>query len=162
MFAKSKINQTLVVALCFSVWSVVLQGCSDAETDAFVDSDLQEYFERFEVEAASRGIVIDLTAAEIEGYIDNIANPNVAGQCTHNSHQPDRVTIDQNYWSRYSDLEKEFLVFHELGHCYLDRGHLDAVYLNGTCVSMMNSGTVPCRSNYNVRTRADYLDELFE
>jgi len=162
MFEKSKINQVIVLAFCFTLLTVVLNGCVKSETEAFVDNDLQEYFERFEAEAVSRGVTVNLSAAEIEGYIDNIANPNIAGQCTHNSNEPNVVTIDRNFWSGYNDLEKEYLVFHELGHCYLGREHLEAINFNGTCFSIMNSGTIPCRSNYSNRTRSDYLDELFE
>ena len=71
------------------------------------------------------------------------------------------ILLDSQFWRRASEMEKEFLVFHELGHCYLGRSHLDEVAQNGNCQSMMNSGMGNCRINYNSQTRNEYLDELF-
>ena len=149
--------------LCLSFLS--LTNCSKSEegnTVLFVENELQLYFDRFEAEAAERGMEINLSNAQIEGYIDDIETPSVAGQCTSNSDEPNRITIDEALWNRFSDLEKEYLIFHELGHCYLGRGHRDDINADGSCASMMQSGTISCRKNYNTRTRTDYLDELFE
>ncbi len=122
---------------------------------------LQPYFERFEQEGAARGWSVDLEAAEIIGEIKEIAQEHVAGQCTWASHQPNLVTIDLTFWNAASDLQKEFVVFHELGHCFLNRGHREDAFTNGQCASLMRSGLEDCRDNYTSATRSQYLDELF-
>jgi len=57
-------------------------------------------------------------------------------------------------------MQKERLVFHELGHCVLNRSHLETVGTDGHCLSIMNSAQ-RCSDNYNAQTREKYLDELF-
>lgn len=128
-----------------------------------VDERLWPYFQRFEEAGIDRGFDVDLVASRITGVIENLDGEHVAGQCTtFGSFRPGRVTLDAEFWSRASDLFKEFIVFHELGHCYLDRGHREDAFSNGRCVSIMRSGTLDCRDNYNVATRSSYIDELFE
>lgn len=71
------------------------------------------------------------------------------------------MIIDLEFWERANILNKEFVVFHELGHCTLFRAHKEGVDANGICVSMMRSGLEDCRDNYSAITRATYWDELF-
>ena len=126
-----------------------------------VDPELWPYFRRYEEEARARGVEVDLKAKGITGSIRDLEGNNIAGQCSFSNHFPNHVTIDINFWERYSDRSKEFVVFHELGHCDLLRGHREDQFINGTCVSLMRSGTLDCIDNYNSTTRERYVDELF-
>ena len=148
----------------FTFLFILFSGVScikDESVDLFVDSSLQEYFDRFAVEGELRGFVIDFEALRISGYIRLIAAPNVIGECAHNEDKPNEVIIDRTYWMGANDLEKEFLVFHELGHCALNREHLDAADSHGHCISIMTSGTGACTIDYTVATRTGLIDELF-
>lgn len=143
---------------------VVLPACSPDEQAApelFIDSGMAPYFESFKAEAAERGITVDYVEASIEGYLQDIAGTDILGQCFHDEEGPSRVVIDRTFWRLASTLEREFVVFHELGHCFLQRDHLDTVNPNGTCVSIMQSGLTNCRNAYSSLTRQAYLDELF-
>lgn len=133
----------------------------DDEFEYFVHSSLQQYFDRFVAEGASRGVILDFEALKISGHIRVITTQQVIGQCAHNDDEPNTVIIDKLYWDSANDMEREFLVFHELGHCALNRGHLDSADNRGDCISIMTSGTGICRINYNVANRQDLLDELF-
>lgn len=128
---------------------------------ANVQTELWPYFKRFEEEAARRGYTIDLQDANITGVISDISTNHVIGQCTYNSREPEKVTIDKPFWDKASDLGKEFVVFHELGHCYLGRNHDESVDARGICLSIMRSGTGTCRDSYNTTTRKALIDELF-
>jgi len=44
----------------------------------------------------------------------------VIGTCNFVS---ERITIDTKYWKKSTNIEKESLIFHELGHCQLNRQH---------------------------------------
>ena len=155
------------VVLLFS--SVFLISCfSEAGETAVaeprftdVDSALWEYFERFEQEARTRGISYDLNDLGISGVIEQIPESGVAGTCQYGRHVH-HVTIDQNFWNRSSLLEREFVVFHELGHCVLNRGHDESAFNNGVCRSIMRSGLEDCRDAYSQSYREYYLDELFD
>lgn len=127
-----------------------------------VDEALWVYFDRFEKEGLLRGLDIDLRQAEVTGIIEALDEDGVVGQCTYGSHRSNHVQVDQDFWNQASDLLREFVVFHELGHCELARDHREAAHSDGTCQSIMASGTGDCRDNYRSFTRASYLDELFD
>lgn len=138
-------------------------SCSKEDSEEiFIDPALQPYFDRFAAEGAERGVTVDFIASRIEGYIESVDESNVLGQCERNSIDPDRLIMDKAFWQIASDMDKEFLVFHELGHCFLDRGHLDSHDGHGNCTSIMHSGTSGCNNLYSASTRETYLDELFQ
>lgn len=126
-----------------------------------VDQRLWHLFEAFEQEASDRGIEVDLEAVGISGDISSIPEDHVAGQCSYSSAAPGVVTVDEEFWNNSSGLFQEFIVFHELGHCYLGRGHREDVDENGFCISLMRSGLEDCQDNYTSQTREAFLDELF-
>ncbi|HEY3384997.1 MAG TPA: hypothetical protein VGK46_00725 [Saprospiraceae bacterium] len=141
----------------------VIGSCAKDEDEPqfLIDEPLQEYFDRFKAEAALRGKEIDFKALMISGDIRLIGTQNVIGQCGHTEEEPNVVIVDKFYWDSASDLDREFLIFHELGHCALGRGHLDDSDGNGDCISMMSSGTGLCHINYTLATRTALIDELF-
>ena len=169
-------------ALCISVLAIsfVLSGCSYVDNTSAqnteeepavdlndrtypgVDEALWTYFARYEQEATARGIEVDLVAANITGVIEELSEDNVAGQCNYSSQSPNHVMVDESFWNSAPDRIREFVVFHELGHCDLLRGHREGTNPNGTCISIMRSGLEDCDDNYNSFTRATYLDELFD
>lgn len=127
-----------------------------------VDQRLWSYFQNFEIAATERGITADLSKSGIRAVISEIPEEGIAGQCSYGGARNSRsITIDLEFWNRSSSLYKEYIIFHELGHCLLNRGHLDACFSNRTYVSMMRSGYGSCRDNYTGQTRDYYLDELF-
>ena len=129
-----------------------------------VDERLHSFFENFENEAAARGIEIDLNEAILTASISEIEGQGVAGQCSRprNSIAND-IVIDESFLnSNVSNLLKEFVIFHELGHCFLQREHREDEYPNGNCISIMRSGIDGCRDNYSSSFRSIYIDELFD
>jgi hypothetical protein len=156
---KIRFWQPVVISLFFLVSGI---SCSkDEAVDLFIDSSLQTYFDRFVEEGALRNVTVDFAASRVSGYIRLITAPNVIGECAHDDTKPNTVIIDRTYWNASGDLDREFLVFHELGHCVLNREHLDDADISGNCVSIMTSGTGTCHINYNQATRKELLDELF-
>jgi len=141
----------------------LLVSCvKDEEAAAiFVDESLQMYFTAFENEALIRGLAIDLNGARIEGILSDLPG-NISGRCQYNSDRPRQVQIDRSYFHSASNLRREFIVFHELGHCYLNRPHLDNQDSNGICISIMHGSSALCQNAYSIATRENYLNELFE
>lgn len=127
-----------------------------------VTPELWYFFLKFEVEAKKRGQVIDLRILNIKGKIEKIHATGIVGLCSHSATRDKEVIIDENFWNRSSDYEREAIIFHELGHCALERGHEDATLDNGMCKSLMRSGFSPCLTFYRKGSQQDYyLDELF-
>lgn len=129
-----------------------------------VDERLHGYFETFEREAAARGMEIDLNEAILTAQISELQGEGVAGQCSRPVNSLDNdIVIDESFInSNVSDLLKELVIFHELGHCFLQREHREDEYPNGNCISIMRSGVDGCRDNYNSSFRSIYIDELFD
>jgi len=129
-----------------------------------VDQALWPYFASFESAAGDYGFNININSLNIEGTIESIDEGNVAGTCSYSGRTAHRdVVIDQSFWNRASSLYREYIVFHELGHCILGRGHQDACLSQGVWSSLMRSGTQlgECRDFYNNQTRDYYVNELF-
>jgi len=150
-----------VVSLCIS--SCGKEDLTSVQNATVVANDLQSYFSLFEEEGKARGLTINLAAANISGELVEISQTNVAGQCSVNTDTGRRVVrIDEDYWANATALEREFVIFHELGHCFLDRTHIDTKDVQGNCESMMHSGISGCQFQYTLASRTAYLDELFE
>jgi hypothetical protein len=106
-----------------------------------IDPEFIPYLERFMKEAGARGIQINpirARALSIEfGF--NLVADNTLGQCDVTTKQ---MKVSESYWATAGDMEKEVLIFHELGHCLLGREHEDnTMPISGgwTYKSVMNS-----------------------
>lgn len=131
-----------------------------------VDPELWAFWQAFEEEASVRGLNIDLEEAGVAGILVEIDEEHVAGSCSFSSNASNInnriIRIDQTIWEELPTLFREFIVFHELGHCILFRGHDESSDASGICLSIMRSGVEGCRDRYNAQTRDFYIDELFE
>jgi len=148
----------------FMAISFLMLNACEPETVVFsvVDSPLQAYFDRFIDEAAVRGFDVSYATSQVDATISDIPEPNVIGQCSWNQTHQHSITLDRNYWSKANDLQREFVVFHELGHCVLGLEHFDDSDAYGNCTSIMTSGTGDCRVLYTNNNRGRMLDDLFE
>jgi len=142
---------------------LVLSACEpETIVISVVDTPLQAYFNRFIDEAAIRGLDVTYATSQVDATISDIAEPNVIGQCSWNQTHQHSITLDKNYWSKANELQREFVVFHELGHCVLGLDHVDNTDAYGNCTSIMTSGTGDCRVLYTNNNRSRLLDDLFE
>lgn len=146
----------IIIALGF-----MLSACEKQETVLVIDAELQPIIDMFIEEAKTRGKDIQLNEFNLTATIEPINRESVAGQCTQGEGTISQILIDQQFWSGYTPLAKESLVFHELGHCILQRSHRDDKDLEGNCLSLMESGRGFCQMIYTATTRDQYLDELF-
>jgi len=144
---------------CFVMLNII--SCSQGSENE-IEAELQVYFSSFVEEASTYGMDISLEDIDLGGYIENIEARGTLGQCKSYSNGSKQVVIDEPYWDRVDDLEREYLVFHELGHCLLGRDHDDTKDEDGNCASIMQSGEGGCKSVYNLENRERLLEELFE
>lgn len=138
----------------------IFLSCSK-ENEIYIEEALEPYFESFRTEAALRGLEIDFQKEGLDGYLRSLSADGLKGQCLHATELNNSIVIDLDFWEESTHYSREFIVFHELGHCILDRRHLDDEDGEGNCISIMNSGSQECRNHYNQNTRKSFLDELF-
>lgn len=72
---------------------------------------------------------------------------------------PQQIMLDTLYWEDATELEKEQLIFHELGHCVLGREHNDKEDENGDPISIMHPYTMD--DHTYKRHREQYIKDLF-
>jgi hypothetical protein len=137
---------------------LLLLGCS--KDSDLVDRSLQGYLDDFRKEALKRGFKVDYDTKQIEARLELHQDNSNLGWCNFNADVPNQIVINSYYWDVLDGLEKEKLIFHELGHCVLNRPHYDATRVDGRCKSIMHSGQ-RCSDDYNPSNRTAYLDELF-
>jgi hypothetical protein len=134
----------------------------EKEPTSLIEAELAPYFQRFVDEAKLREKAIDMRTNSLTASIVINLPSGVAGQCSFNTQRLDEVKISRSYWSGVSDLDREYVVFHELGHCILGLSHDDEKNVNGVCRSIMQSGTGKCRKSYTPANRKEFIDELFD
>ncbi len=165
--------------LLFILIGWVVLGCADSEAPFEptyeVPEELIPFVESFFQEAQSRGFVVTQDNLIIR-YGDQ-REQGICGHCNSLANldqQQKIVTItapDQFCWNNRQQLEA--LIFHELGHCLLNRTHHNATLPNGDPASLMVENSIsqysPCIYQINddedcnfTFKRDYYLDELFE
>ena len=138
---------------------LLLSAC-DKEEEARVHPDLAPYLRTFEEEATQRGLSISFAKSPIHAIFVSEADRIELGWCGAAVNGIESININVVFWPGIPAMQKERLIFHELGHCVLNRSHLETISENGRCLSIMNSG-LNCSDNYSAETREKYLDELF-
>lgn len=79
------------------------------------------------------------------------------GVCTIFHGMNKEIFINVKSWQYLSIQEREQLIYHELGHCALDRPHDETILENGMPKSFM----YPMMFPYSKTLRSYYLNELF-
>ena len=81
------------------------------------------------------------------------------GLCVHGTDGRNAIYIRKAWWDHASEYSRRSLVFHELGHCRLDRRHSDDLDQYGEKISLMHPVIVK-GSDFADR-EDEYLRELF-
>lgn len=113
----------------------------------------EEYVYRFEDEARQRG-VFNIIPANLTIYFDENMKDYVEADCNTEGDYP-MIRVHGSKWVQKPDLIKEVILFHELGHCLLHRGHV----FSPANSSIMYPYVLPL-DTYEAH-RSYFLDELF-
>ena len=108
------------------------------------------YIERFEVAGS-------LTVLSLLVKFQTLKAPTV-GECVRGGGMP-LIYLDPDFWDNSYDWKREQLMFHELGHCILDRPHTDQKLEDGCPISIMDPYVIG-ESCY-LSHRNYYFEELF-
>jgi hypothetical protein len=143
-------------------------GCAKTEESSSprtvtIPREFQPFVDKFIAEAKLRGVDINLAKNGLVIRYESITSRDAAGLCSYAN--PHEITIDQRSWGLATESYREFLMFHELGHCVLDRRHRNDRLPNGEWLSIMRgdpqvAGTT-WTTNYTGFRRFYYLNELF-
>lgn len=141
-------------------------------TQYSVPADVEPYVQLFRAEASKRGIAVSTDNLIITFGAGQ--KEDICGQCVLEMGKTSRITLNNDAlcWQQANQNERECLIFHELGHCLLKRGHKTDKFPNEIYVSLMNPDDVTiyatCRYPINGDDcdkrprRAYYINELFD
>ena len=79
----------------------------------------------------------------------------ILGKCYVKQDTTPRIVIDTTRWDKMSDVRRETLMYHELGHCALFRQHVE-----GVNTSIMNPLLISSKTYEE--NREELLEELFD
>lgn len=148
-------NGRLTVSVICIVVGFIVQGCFVFDPHE-IDPELMPYLEHFKQEAAERGHRFNYARLRLV-FDDGLDVQGHTNRATR--------TIKINPRSDGYRMNPEALVFHELGHLYLDRDHV-VTLINKRAVSIMNSNADPVYhtvSGGSLHFRREYyVNELFD
>ena len=143
-------------------WSIGCGGYETAQSKPMVyyeTEELKMYAQRFEAYSAiysSKGSVAIYNLRIVFGPMNE---EKAVGLCSLDLSGTSTVSIDKAYWDTASPPQKEVLIFHELGHCVLGRGHNDQLNESESPLSIMYSDIRP--AYYYPYEKERYLRELY-
>lgn len=126
LFTKMVILMTLInVAMGACISCGRGPGVQDAELKPYI----QEFGEIYHIDMTT------ISATLVSGRIKN-QDDQVVGLCEMGQ---GRTYFRREYWEILNGIEKKMLVFHELGHCAMNRDHRNDMYPDGCPKSIMFS-----------------------
>lgn len=134
--------------LIIATTMLLAQACGRAPV---IDPEFQSYVKSFE-DAAEVTVWSDIE------FSDEL-KPTSAGTCNHSSKA---IKINRAEWQKWPTTYREQIMFHELGHCVLDRAtHDESMKSDNNPRSIMHPsfGVIP---KYWKTNRAAYLKELID
>ena len=152
------INKISLVAI-FVLVTACGRSTEFATKGVNIDPQFSSYVEAFKNQAIAENhpLVIDSLIVEMQDKLD----PGILGICWMSQGDPSfvpKVQISKEYWSMIDDNGKQELMFHELGHCVLNRAHR-ADSNNGIPLSIMNPYYID--PNFYTANLDQYYHELF-
>ncbi|MGE0616715.1 MAG: putative metallopeptidase [Bacteriovoracia bacterium] len=117
-----------------SLFAIALNACGRAPVLEL--NEFASYVETFEAEAAANGNPLKVQDLIIK--FSNKLDSKTEGLCTLGSDTP-TIEVNAKTFHKLSDIQKEALLFHELGHCVLGRAHANELANDGTVSSLMNA-----------------------
>ena len=138
---------------------IILSACSKDKVYN-VPPEVEVYVQRFEDEAQARGYDIEIKRLKVN-FVDNLSNGGdaIAGRCNNPGGRTPHIELSSDFLEMSPEVQEQ-LVFHELGHCVLEREHVDAFMSNGHYSSIMNTHYWTYLEGQEYK-RDHYLNELF-
>ena len=158
----------------FLYWFLILLVCGCQGEDEFIPDyevaeEAQVHVSSFFSIAADKGFAFD-TSNLIVRYANELNDRNGDPICGNASgmltgERQNVVVLDPECLAwRHSETTREILIFHELGHIFLERIHFNELLPNGDYASIMFGGNWSILKYYSEdQTKRDYyINELFD
>lgn len=150
------------MSLPFKKHDMVQARGASTKLNTSTNQEFQSLVQKFEFHGRQEFDDPNFIVGDIPINFGDTTHPDFDGVCLVYPDQTKEIIIREDWWRSAHPIQKEVLVFHELGHCRLGRTHDEEVLAvdNRTVkVSIMNS-VIPDVSTYN-QNKDGYITELF-
>jgi hypothetical protein len=125
---------------------------------------LDKYLQEFKSAASERGYPFSIPDKFKVKLVKKIeGRTTIRGSCTEDI--PMVIRLEKDYWMQADSTQRKILLFHEFGHCLLNRSHTNAILPNGEWKSLIRGGKLAEKRSYIINFRdfrkEYYWDELF-
>jgi hypothetical protein len=148
--------------LIFVLFISILFFSCEKDRDPSIPVEVSNEYETFLQEAHKRGIYLEnkfLKRIHLQGPISSHQCKGEDGNAVAGYYDERKRIIFIDTTHQEYQLQKQVLIFHELGHAFLRRGHRNETFVDHlTPVSIMNC-CIP--ANINQTTYQYYIDEFF-
>lgn len=162
MYRNQQIKLLSFVILCAAAFLSLSCGTFYKIVDDRPD-DINRYLTEFQDEGRERGVDIQYPRHMRIRLVDYMTGSTI-GHCSRDI--PIRIDLDREFWNNADDIQRRIIFFHELGHCILERSHLNDTLGNGEWKSLMRGTPLPEGRNFGINLRDYrkdyYLNELFD
>ena len=111
-----------LAAICASATMYSLSHCAPHRTQVTIDPAVLPYVANFVGEGAKQGHKILLSDLIVQFGTISIGS-DARGECVRGTNQTPTITLAPE-WKTYESNLQEQIIYHELGHCVLNREHV--------------------------------------
>lgn len=141
---------------CIISMSILLGSCRHENMQVYPD-EFKPYVDEFFFQANQHGRGLNETHFNFSIKFGD-TDDEVGAFCFFKGNA---ITVDREGWKYWDHFQKERIIFHELGHCLLNRNHQNAETTSNECFSIMNEGDGCSFNPLSAYWRDYYMDELF-
>lgn len=99
---------------------LMLIGCAKYHGGGIIDNEVLPYYSKYiEYKILYRGTA---KTKNVHIQIVDIDLPDAYATCT-SSGEYRYISIDRAIWNKFTEISKEIIILHEMGHCDLDKPH---------------------------------------
>ena len=153
---------TFILASCGAVNKKHIQHLEGSKQFATSNSVFSPYVDSFTKNARTYLSRPSFVVGDIPVNFGDTTKDEFDGVCNSYSDGTKEVLIKKSWWDRASVHQREVMIYHELGHCSLNRDHDTELITKDSYqvkASIMNP-TIPGSSHY-LQYKTSYLTELF-
>jgi len=140
---------------------VIIFFSCEKKKEPVIPAEVEEYVSSFFNDARDNGLNIYLDDYDLTIEFSELEDAD--GVCNSSNNT---IHIDSSEWhERMTETNRKWLIYHELGHCILEREHDSGVFENGECKSIMHShiSNSECFTNFISNSwQKYYIKELFK
>ena len=145
--------------IAYIIMTIIFFSC-EKKKESVIPAEVEEYVSSFFNDARDNGLNIYLSDYDLTIAFSELED--AAGTCNSSNNT---IYIDSSEWyERMTETNRKWLIYHELGHCILEREHAVGAFENGECKSIMNShiSNSECFTNFVSDSWQEYyVGELF-